>query len=268
MRAGDDVVAAVVSDAVKSAERVLLVIDALTATPSGLTFAQLCDQLQIPRSSAHGLLKTMTGRGYLVLGADRAYRLGIRIFEAGQAYAQAFGLASAARPHLIAARDTLNETVQLAVLDGIENVYVAKEDGNHRLTLVSHIGGRLPAYATALGKVLLAGLSDDEVAQRFDGVRLERFTPTTITSRSRLLAELRTVREQGFATDNAEHTDGVFCTAVPVRDHSGATVAAISVSVPGIRNDPARRDKVLSILTREAQSLSNSLGYRAGANPR
>lgn len=250
------------SEAVKSAERVLQVIDALTASDSGLTFAQLCDSLALPKSSAHGLLKTMIDGGYLILGADRCYRLGIRVWEAGQAYTRMFDLPATAKPFLVAARDALNETVQLAVLDGYENVYVAKEDGNQRLMLVSHVGGRLPAYATALGKVLLAGLPDDELDRRLAGVRLERFTPTTITTRARLAGELAAIRREGYAIDNAEHTPGVHCVAVPVRNHAGAAVAAMSVSVPEVRNEPRSQERILEVLRAEAAGLSRQLGYR------
>lgn len=250
------------SEAVKSAERVLRVIDALTASSSGLTFAQLCDSLSLPKSSAHGLLKTMIDGGYLFLGADRCYRLGIRVWEAGQAYSRMFDLPTTAKPFLLAARDALNETVQLAILDGHENVYVAKEDGNQRLTLVSHVGGRLPAYATALGKVLLAGLSDQELARRLTGVSFQRFTSTTITSKARLADELAMIRRNGYAIDNAEYTPGVHCVAAPVRDHTGVTVAAMSVSVPEVRNDPNSRQRILEVLQHEAAGLSKQLGYR------
>lgn len=250
------------SEAVKSAQRVLQVIDAVTSSTSGLTFVQLCDSLSLPKSSAHGLLKTMVDNGYLVLGSDRCYRLGIRVWEAGQAYARMFDLPTTAKTFLLAARDALNETVQLAVLDGHENVYVAKEDGDQRLTLVSHVGGRLPAYATALGKVLLAGLPDDELHRRLAGVRFQRFTSTTVTSSARLADELAAIRERGYAVDNAEHTPGVHCLAVPVRDHTGATVAAMSVSVPDVRGDQNSREKILEVLRHEAAGLSKQLGYR------
>ncbi len=249
------------SEAVKSAVRVLRVIDVVASSKSGLTFAQLCGSLSLPKSSAYGLLKTMTDGGYLVLGADRHYRLGIRVWEAGEAYTRMFDLPTAAKPFLVAARDALNETVQLAVLDGHENVYVAKEDSDHRLMLVSHVGGRLPAYATALGKVLLAGLPEDELGCRFLGVRLERFTPSTITTRARLADELATIRKDGYATDNAEYTPGVHCIAVAVSDHTGATVAAMSVSVPAVRNDPRTRKRILGVLRAEAAGLSKQLGY-------
>ena len=140
------------SATVKSALRVLLVIELLTDEPIGLSFAQICKRLGLPKSSTHALLRTMKERGHLDLDQTGRYRLGIRIWQAGQAHTQGFDLAAAARPYLQVARDELHETVQLAVLDGFENVYLAKEDSDQRLVLQSRVGSRLPAYATGLGK--------------------------------------------------------------------------------------------------------------------
>ena len=98
-------------------------------------------------------LSTLLERGWIENnGEGRRYRVGVRAWQAGQGYTRATNLASAARPHMAAARDELNETIQLAILDGIDNVYIAKVEAEHPLRLVSDVGTRLPAYATGLGK--------------------------------------------------------------------------------------------------------------------
>lgn len=248
----------------KSALRVLLVIELLTEEPAGLTFAQISERLALPKSSTHALLRTMRERGHLSLDEEGRYRIGLRIWQAGQTHAQAFDLAQAARPFLRAARDELGETVQLAVLDGIENVYLAKEDSDQRLVLQSRVGARLPAYATGLGKALLGGLADEEVQRRMGKAALRRFTPSTIARTADLLAELAEVRRRGYSTDHGEYTEGVVCVAVPVRDHEGEVAAAISVSAPAIRADDEFEERAAKVLTREAASLSAVLGYRDG----
>src|SRR5690606_10655846 len=111
----------------------------------------------------------------------------------------------------------LNETVQLSILDGTHNVYVAKFEAEHHLMLVSQVGSRLPAHATGLGKALLSGLDESELEQLYNRTNLERFTSRTITSLTELSAELELVRRRGYATDNGEYTIGVYCVAVPVR---------------------------------------------------
>src|SRR5699024_10249940 len=107
----------------------------------------------------------------------------------------AVDLATRARPYMERVRDSVDETVQLAVLDGRYNVYIAKVDGAQNLVMASAVGRRIEAHATGLGKVLLAGMSDKEITALYSGVTLERFTETTITNLADLLEEVREVRK-------------------------------------------------------------------------
>jgi IclR family transcriptional regulator, KDG regulon repressor len=250
------------SQSVKSALRVLLIIELLTEIPNGATFVQICEMLDLPKSSAHLLLRTMTERGHLTFDeTTRCYRLGIRIWQAGQAHLQGFDLASLARPFLQAARDSLRETVQLSVLDGIDNVYIAKEESEQRLVLQSRVGARLPAYTTALGKVLLSGLTDEDVLSRLSNTEMHAFTPNTITQPVELLTVLSEIRVRGYSVDNGEYTLGVVCVAVPIRNHKGAIVAAISVTVPEIRADHEFQRRSVEVLTQVAANVSSTLGF-------
>ncbi|WP_268961274.1 IclR family transcriptional regulator [Nonomuraea cypriaca] len=250
---------------VKSAGRALEVIELLTRRPRGLSFTEICEELELPKSSGHGLLATMVRRGFLRLDdAGRRYTLGIRVWEAGQAYLWAIDLERAAKPIMEAIRDDLNEVVQLAVLDGTDNVYVAKVDPDQALVLASRVGARIPAHTTALGKVLLAGLEEAELRRRFEGREFVRFTRTTIASLADLEVELAGVRRGGHAIDQGEYTAGVFCVGVPVRDHNGGVRAGMSVSVPEVRLTPALRRRMLHALEKGAGELSAHLGYRPG----
>lgn len=252
--------------AVKSAERTLLVIELLTRHPGGLTFLDIIEQLDLPKSSAHALLQTMLQRGHLEFSeTTKRFRLGVRLWEAGQAYDRAFDLARLARPFLEAARDELQETVQLAVLDGTDNVYIAKVDADQRLVLASNVGMRLPAHATGLGKVLLAGLDDEEIRARYDGMQLERFTPTTITDLDGLIDAVGAARVRGYAVDEAEYTHGVRCVAVPIVGPGRTVTAAVSVSVPEVRLPDDAVERVAACLVKHAGELTSSLGWdRAG----
>lgn len=250
---------------VKSAARALEILELLTALERPATFVRLERELGYPRSSLHGLLTTLERRGWVELNPEtREYSLGIRTWEAGATYMRAIELADRGRPYLEAARDALSETTHLSVLDsGRYNVYVAKADGPHQLALVSYVGRRLEAHATGLGKVLLAGLPADELDRRLRGESLERFTPNTITDTAELRNHLRTVTERGYATDDEERTVGVRCVAVPVRDHRGDVVAAMSVSVPTVRFDATTTDRAREVLAEQAAGLSAALGYQA-----
>lgn len=252
-------------EGVKSAVRVLAIITLLADEPNGASFGEICGRLELPKSSTHALLRTMTDQGFLTVEpSTRRYRIGIRLWEAGQTYIRDLDLSLIARPFLDASRDALRETVQLAVLDGVHNVYIGKVDADQRLVVQSRVGSRLPAYATGLGKALLAGLQDEEIRGRFAGVPLEPFTDKTVTEIETLLDILHKIRERGFATDDGEYTPGIVCVAVPIRGYNGEVVAAMSVSVPEARATRESRQHALEVLREQAYGLSRVLGYSEG----
>lgn len=254
------------AESVKSAERALRTIELLTEE-GPLDFPQICDGLALPKSSAHALLATMRAMGFLHLDEQtRRYSLGPRLWEAGQAYIQGLDIAQLAGPFMRRVRDHLGETVQVAILDGIDNVYIGKLETDHPLQLVSRLGSRLPAYATGLGKALLAGLPDAELLRRLDGVAMRSFTPRTITEPNKLLAELVRIRRRGYATDVGEYSKGVFCVAAPIQAPTG-TVAAMSVSIPDVRVTTAVRRRAAQVLTTETRALSHELGAPGTAFP-
>jgi len=249
---------------VKSARRALAILELLSERAAALTFTEIGRALDYPRSSLHGLLRTLEESQWIEQDEHtRSYTLGIRAWEAGSAYGRAVGLADRARRFMEEVRDALDETVQLAVLDdGRHNVYIAKVDGAQLLVLESRVGRRLEAHATGVGKVLLAGLPPEQLRARLGPGPLERFTASTIADPEALADELARVRARGYALDNEEYTVGVRCVAVPVHDHTTTVVAGMSVSVPSIRFGDERREQALALLLRASAGLSAALGYR------
>lgn len=246
---------------VKSADRTLAILDLLTDHPDGLTLTEIQHSLELPKSSAYVLLVTMASRGFLELDQDtRRYRAGIRLWQAGQSYVAVSDLERVALSYMERLRDELNETVQLATLDGTDNIYIAKVDADQQLRLASRVGVRLPAYATGIGKALLSQLSDDEVRERFAAVEFVRYTPTTITSVPELITAIQRVREDGYATDNSEYTPGVFCIATPLGRRRGHPRAAISVSIPEVRKTQTLTTRTISMIARTAQDISLRMG--------
>jgi len=252
---------------VKSAERVLRVFDELVEHSGGMTFKELVDQLDLPKSSLHALLGTMLDQNYLVLDErTRKYRLGIKVWEAGQSFLRDLDLMEAVRSPSANLAESLRETVQCAVLDGTSNVYIhVNESGaDHRLVMQSRIGSRLPAYSTGLGKALLAGLSDEELRSRFADTEFQRFTPNTIGSLDQLLAAAEVIRRDGFARDIEEFTIGLRCIAGVIRDHEGVIRAAVSVAIPDVRWSREWESKALRSLRDAVTDISSNLGYRGG----
>lgn len=249
---------------VKSAARVFDVFELLVQHPDGLSLSEICVALALPKSSAHALLHTMVLHGYLREGMrERTYRLGPALFELGSAYIASTNLVSDGWEIVRHTSRACNETVHLAVLDGDEVLYVAKEEGTSAIRMVSAVGKRFPAYATGVGKVLLANLSDTELLSRFSGAStLAAITPTTITDPATLITMIQQVRQQGYALDHEESTPGLCCVAAPVNDATGAIVAGMSISVPNIRFTENRREQLLELVRFQALRLSNILGYR------
>lgn len=249
------------SSDVKSAARSLAILEVLAEGKRPLTFMELHNILGYPRSSLHALLATLLDRQWLEMDdSDSRYSLGIRSYQVGQAYIHAVDIVKRARPYLEVVRDALNETVQLAVRDGRYNVYIDKVQSSQRLVLESDVGNRLEAHATGLGKVLLAGMTDDELEKLFEGVALEQFTPNTIISFDQLRQELHEIRNKGYGIDREEYTLGVSCVAAPILNQYGKTIAAMSVSVPTVRYSLALQEKASELLLQAARDVSHALG--------
>ena len=238
---------------VKSADRTLELLEALAAGgPRGLV--ELARELDIPKSSLHGLLRTMTQRGWVETDATGTrFGLGVRALQVGAAYLDSDDTLGLVNATLDALADRFGETVHLGRLDGPNIVYIAKRESAHPLRLFSAIGRRLPAHATALGKALLAQRPDAEVDRLLDWP-LPSLTPHTLTTPEALHAELARVREHGWAEDHEENTEGIMCLAVAVPLRRPA-VDAISVSVPLARLRNTTAADIIADLHRHATHL-------------
>jgi len=258
------------SQSVKSAQRTLELLEFVARHPDGVTFVELADELPYPKSSLHGLLQTVVAMKWLTLDPDdRRYSIGVRPWEVGQAFRRSRDIVIRARRYLREANEALDETVQLGILDDLDVVYLDKVEGTQPLRLVSSVGSRLPAYVTGIGKALLSGLPAHVLRDRFAGQELTGYTAHTITSGDRLLEVLEDVRTQGYATDDGEYSNGVYCVAVPIFGRPGQTVAAVSFSVPTarIQSGDVRAERMIEVLTTAAQRISAAGDTPAGAAP-
>lgn len=244
---------------VKSSDRTLEILERL-ADAGRRTLGELARELDIPKSSLHGILRTMAQRGWVEVDATGTrFRLGLRALQVGSAYLEsddAVGLLATVLDELAAA---FGETVHLGRLDGANVVYMAKRESIHPLRLYSAIGRRLPAHATALGKALLAERSDDEIAALLPEP-LTRLTARTIVSTVTLRTELSGVRERGYAVDHEENTDGIVCVAMAVPLHRPA-VDAISLSIPISRVAAETEERVAAALRRSVDRMIAARGF-------
>lgn len=248
---------------VPAVHRALDILEMLLERPS-VSAPEVAGHLRLPRSTVHELMASLTERGYLipVEGQPSRFRIGPRAFHLGSTFLDRLDMAIEARTAAESVARASDETVQVAILDNTDVVYIAKADSSHPVRLVSAVGRRLPAHCTALGKMLLSGLEPDALELRYPRDReLTRMTPNSITSFARLREQLAKVRERGLASDDCESNDGIRCVAAPIYDHGGAMVAALSISVPTLRWT-AERDREWSELVRNGAAV---LSHRLGA---
>lgn len=238
---------------VQAIARAGAVLRALEAAPAGLTLGQLSTAVGLPKSTVHRLVAALTEEDLAGAAPDGRIRLGGGLARLGAATRQALG--QELMPVLQQLHAELDETVDLAVLDGTVARFVEQLSAPHRLRAVSAVGAGFPLHCTANGKALLAALSDEHALALLPP-RLERFTPTTITSRAALLSELERIRRDGVAFDREEHTEGICAVGATVVDASGTAIAAISVPVPTprFRGQEARYAKRLRAAVAAAAS--------------
>lgn len=195
-----------------------------------MTFTEVHKHFDMPKSSLHNLLTTLEETGFLHRDAIGSYSVGLTAFEVGSAHPVRTGLLRTAAPVLRALVREYNETCHLGVLDGRDVVYVERLESTQHVRLSTTTGGRVPAYATGIGKALLALTTDEEVAVRYaDG--LPALTDRTITDVRTLCGDLAQVRSCGYATDDQESTMGVRCVGVATQV-SGWPAVGISMSLP------------------------------------
>jgi IclR family pca regulon transcriptional regulator len=249
----------------QSLERGLAILSCFTPKRPVLGIADIADELGMSRSTTHRYVITLVALGYLEQGASRKYRLGLRVTNLGMSALNSTGLREHAHPYLDELRQRTSYTTSLAVLDGSEIVYVDRARSFRRgsVDLDLHPGSRLPAYATAMGKILLSYLPEAEQRELLSSMKLTKRGPNTITSKKALRDELDEVREEGFAVNDEELARDLFAIAAPVRNEAREVVAAINVAAPSsVISLEEMVDALSPHLLSTADRISARLGYR------
>jgi IclR family pca regulon transcriptional regulator len=231
------------SDFVQSLERGLSVIRAFDAEHRELALSEVARATGLTRAAARRFLLTLVRLGYVNF-YDRRFSLRPRVLELGYAYLSSLSLPEVAQPHMEALVAKVNESSSISVLDDTDIVYVVRVPTRRIMSITLAVGTRLPAYATSMGRVLLAGLPDDELVDRLERIRFEPLTARTVTDVGALRKTLTTVRRQDYAATDQELEEGLRSLAVPIRDVAGTVTSALNVSVHASRTSMAalRRD--------------------------
>ena len=247
------------SEFVQSLDRGLAVIRAFGAERPALTLSEVARETGLSRASARRFLHTLVELGYVATDG-RSFTLRPSVLELGYAYLSSLTLPEVAGPHLERLSEEVGESSSVAVLDPPDIVYVARVATHRIMSAAIRVGTRFPAYATSMGRALLAHVDAAELDAYLASTQLTALTARTITEADELRAELARVREQGWALVDQELEEGLRSVAAPVRDGSGTVVAAVNVSAPVRRGEVSEiLDDILPSLLSAAKNIETDL---------
>ena len=247
---------------IQALHRGLMVLEALAGERGDASLAQLASQFHWHKSTTLRLLKTLVHHGHVEQDPEtQRYRLGLGILRLSSALGRRLDLRERAAGLIRALAERTRETAHVAVLDRGEAVVLEQAETSERIRIITYVGMRMPCHCTALGKALLAHLSEAEFDHLVADVGLERFTERTITCPQALQSHLAEVREQGYAFDYEEYDPGMSCLASTIRDRNGRVVAAVGISGPSTRMRSQEFDKVVEIVKETGSQISQRLGY-------
>jgi len=250
---------------VQSLARGLQVLRCFTPAKPRLSLQEIADQLGIPKGSAFRMVATLEALGYLKQDPEtKRYRVDIGVLELGFTCLSGLGYPDVALPHLERLAHETQDSASMAVLKGLDIVYIARASIQRVMSINLSVGSRLPAYCTSMGKVLLAYLDEQALDDYFRQLgKPEKLTPYTVTDPDQLRRHLAEIRRHGYAINDQELELGLRSAAAPVRDARGEVVAAINVSTVAARVSLAElHQEIVPKLLRCADTISAQLGYR------
>ena len=252
---------------VQTIERASSILDILGQSPQGISVGELSAKIKLPKGTTHRLLSSLSYLGYVRQDSKtRNYFLGLKLVELGNLLLSQLDLRKEAQPFLRDLAEKIKETVHLVFLDRNEIVYIDKVETDQSqggLRMASRVGLRNPAHSCAVGKILLAPLSGEELDNLIREKGLPKRTENTITDPARLKESLSLARTQGYAIDDEENEKGIRCVAAPIHNEVGKVVAAISISGPAFRMTKKMiQETMKKELMETALKVSQRLGFQ------
>lgn len=252
---------------IQSIDRALQVLELFSLEKPEWGVTEISKALNIYKSNVHNVLTTLAERGFVIKDSKTdKYKLGIKFFELGSVVIKNMDLRKIAHPHIEELSKEFNETVHLGILDKGRVVSIEREESDKGLCSHIEIGKRTHLHCTAVGKAIMAYLSEDEINLIIREKGLEKFTGNTITIKKDLENEFKKIREQGYAVDNMEHEEGVRCVAGPIRDYTGKVIASMSISGPAFRINENNTPNIAKKVREYCDCISKEMGYSNSNN--
>lgn len=247
---------------VKSLDRALNILERLIEHNKPLGITEISQGTDLHKSTVYRLVDTLCYRGYIAQDSETGkYKIGMKFFELGSKVINDLDLRQQAKPYLYELEERTEETVHLGILENREIVYIDKVESRHTIRMSSHVGRRVHPHNTALGKVIMAHLPDDEVERIIDKEGLPRYTENTITDKEELLHELERIKDRGYAVDDEESEKGIRCVGGPIFDHAGSAKAAFSISGPAHRLTEDKMAEIKKTVVEYSRKISKAFGY-------
>ena len=241
-------------------DRIVAILDLLGSSDHSLSLADICQQLDLHKSTAHRALIALERTGLIERTPASRYRLGLKLYDMGSRAVEQIDLRPVVHPYLCKLALRFGETAHLGVLHKDRVVYIDKiEPVNRRVCISSRTGISNPVYSTSLGKAMLAFLPPDEIANIVSCIKFVCFTPKTLGSEQELMNALERIRARGYSIDDEEMELGTRCVGAPIMDASGRPVAALSVSGSTLRLTAHRVPGIADHVMRCAHQISASL---------
>jgi len=245
-----------------SVHKTLQVIEALEKHPEGLSLSELSRSIDFSKSTIHHILRTLLPYNYIHQNLDdKKYSLGFRFIEIGKNILKTIDIRQVANNYLNKLCKEAKETVHLSILQGRVVIFLERISPPEGFSLPINIDITAEPHTYAGGKIFLSGLSPEEIKGVYNGRPLKKITNKTITSKSRLLEEIETVRKQGYALDDEEFYEGLRCVAAPIKA-GGKIVAALSISGPIFSMTMEKINKILiGLLVETAKEISSKIDF-------
>lgn len=248
---------------IQSVMRALKILQCFRGNTEELGILEISDCINLSKSTTYGLVNTLKTTGFLEQNINnKKYRLGIELFELGNLVQSRMDLRDEAKPFCRMLSEKYNTTVHLAVFHGGDVIYVDKLINNDLQIVSSQVGMRTPMYCTGVGKGILAYLEDEYLEKYIFSKPLKKLTNNTITTKEKLIEELKDVRKKGYAVDDEEIEMGLRCIAAPIFNNIGYPIAAISISASYRKI----QDEMIDIMAKDVKYFAQKISERMGCN--
>lgn len=244
----------------QTVDRALQLLEILAEHPRGMQPKEIEELLELNKVTVHRLLATLENRGFIERMGN-AYVIGLKLVELSSMKLGNIELKTEAAPYLRELVSRLGLPVQMAIREGTEAVFIDKIQSMNSFRMYSQIGKRIPLYASGVGKVLLLQETDESIKKEFEKVEFISFTSKTIKETDELIEAIRGARKKGYAIDDEEHEEGIFCVAAPIYDYRGHIIAAISVGDINKQFVKGTNSKQIELIKETAKQISRRLGY-------